>query len=395
LPESVVRVLILVGNYVNVVDGVALTYGRLVRAREQAGDRIMILAPGAARPAVDPGGHFVPVPSVPIPVQPEYRFALGIPEATRRVAELFEPELVHVGSPDLAGVAALDFAAAHGLPAVGAYHSEIARYLRFLHLPRPLAGLGPRLGTVMERGVWAWVRRFYSRCRHVYAPSEAMAEILRARGIDSELRVWGRGVDPERFSPAHRDDRWRARLGLDELTPLILFTARLRWEKGLERLAEVLERLADSGLPHRSAIAGAGPARAELQRRCPKQTVFLGELAPHELARAYASADVFLYPSTTETFGNVTLEAMASGLPTICADATGSNALVIPGETGELVDPGDPEAFAEAVLALLRDPPRRRAMGAAARARALGFSWERATQQLAGHWADALSSAGA
>lgn len=372
------RVLIAVGNYLNVIDGVALTYARLVRTRVAAGDQILVVGPGADRPKLEPSGRFVPLPSVPIPVQPEYRLALGIPRATRRAIEQFEPELVHVASPDLAGVAALDLAAAHGIPAVGSYHSEIARYLRFLPL-----------GSVLERSVWAWVRRFYERCRHVYAPSEAMIASLRARGLRGDLRVWSRGVDAERFNPAHRDREFRSSLGVGDELPLILFVARLRREKGLDTLAEVLARLAQTGLPHASAIAGDGPLLASLRRRCPN-THFLGELDRGALARAYASADLFLYPSTTETFGNVTLEAMASGLPTICADATGSDALVVRGQTGELAPPGDVAAFVDAITPLLRDAERRRSMGRAARARALEHTWDRAIEQLVGHWRDVL-----
>ncbi|WP_146155700.1 glycosyltransferase, partial [Enhygromyxa salina] len=266
------RTVIVVGNYVNVVDGVALTFGRLVRARLEAGDQVRVLAPGAARPAIEPAGTFVPVPSIPVPVQPEYRLALGIPPATRRMLERFEPELVHVGSPDLAGYAALDFAAAHGIPAVASYHSEIARYLRFA----PVPGIA-RVGPLLERGLWAWIRRFYNRCRHVYAPSESMVEVLRARGIEAELRVWGRGVDAERFNPSQRDPRWRRELGVADDLPLILFVARLRWEKGLDTLAAVLDTLAQTGPPHASAIVGHGPARAALERRCPA-THFLGQL---------------------------------------------------------------------------------------------------------------------
>jgi phosphatidylinositol alpha 1,6-mannosyltransferase len=389
------RVLIAVGNYVNVVDGVALTYARLVRTRLAAGDQIMVLGPGSDRPKLEPGGRFVPLPSVPIPVQPEYRFALGIPRATRRALEQFEPELVHVASPDLAGSAALDFAAAHGIPAVGSYHSEIARYLRFMPLASRWAwgreGVArPAAPGLLERSVWAWVRRFYERCRQVYAPSEAMVASLRARGLRGDLRVWSRGVDAERFNPVHRDREFRLSLGVPDELPLILFVARLRREKGLDTLAEVLARLAQTGMPHASAIAGDGPLRASLRRRCPN-TRFLCELGRGALARAYASADVFLYPSTTETFGNVTLEAMASGLPTICADATGSDALVVRGQTGELAPPGDVGAFVDAITPLLHDAERRRAMGRAARARALEHTWDRAIEQLVAHWRDALA----
>lgn len=379
------RAAIVVGNYVNVVDGVALTYNRLVDARLAAGDELMVLGPGSPRPRVGPTGLFVPLPAVPIPVQPEYRLALGIPAAARRALERFEPELIHVSSPDLAGVAALDFARAHGLPAVGAYHSELAAYLRYL----PVPGIDWGLGAALERGLWTWIRRFYSRCREVYAPTPALASSLRERGIEAPIRVWPRGVDPERFAPRHRDPQLRAALGVDERRPLILFAARLRWEKGLATLAEVLAALTERGLAHVSAIAGDGPARAALERRCPA-TQFFGQLDRAALARLYASADLFLYPSATETFGSVTLEAMASGLPTICADAGGTRALVAPGLTGALVEPRSVPAYVDALAPLLGDPGQRQRMGAAARARALDHGWPQALDQLARHWRSLL-----
>ena len=385
------RVALVVGNYVNVVDGVALTYRRLVCARARAGDQLLILAPGARQPQVEPAGRFVPLPSIPVVAQPEYRLALGIPPAIRRELERFEPQLIHVASPDLAGLAALRFASAHEIPAVAAYHREIARYLRYLELPGPraIAGLA---GPTLEWGVWRWVRWFYGQFDQVYVPSQSMLEVLRERGIQSELRLWGRGVDSERFAPRHRSLAWRRELGVGDREHLILFAARLRWEKGLEILARTLELLERRGVPHRSAIAGEGPARTVLERRCPR-TLFLGQLRDAELARAYASADSFLYPSATETFGNVTLEAMASGLPTICADATGSRSLVVPGETGELVAPDDPAAFAEAAAALISNPHRRAAMASAARLRARSMSWERAIEQCADHWNEVVARA--
>jgi glycosyltransferase involved in cell wall biosynthesis len=377
------RVALVVGNYVNVVDGVALTFGRLVRTRLLAGDQLLVLAPDAERPRLQAPGPFVPLPSIPVPVQPEYRLALGIPASARRRLERFEPELIHVGSPDLAGVAAVEFAAAHGIPAVASYHSEIARYLRYL------PGLAVLAGASLERAVWRWVRDFYNRCRQVYVPSAAMLEALRDRGITTQLRVWGRGVDTARFTPSRRSLSWRRSLGIADDQILIGFVARLRWEKGLSTLAAVLDRLSTMAPDHASFIAGDGPARAELERRCPA-TRFLGELDVAALARAYASADLFLYPSATETFGNVTLEAMASGLPTICADALGSRSLVIPGETGELILPRDVEAFTQAAARLIADPARRHAMAGAARAAASRRSWEQAIDACVGHWDEVL-----
>lgn len=382
------RVALVVGNYVNVVDGVALTYGRVVRERLLAGDQLMILGPGpapGARPRVEPAGAFVPLPSTSIPVQPEYRLALGIPNDVRAQLERFEPELIHVASPDLAGVAALDFAQTHGLPAVAAYHSEIAGYLRYLPGSSRLASLG----SALERPLWAWIRRFYNRCRAVYVPTAATREDLRRRGVTPPMALWGRGVDLDRFAPRWRDRAWRRTIGADEDTPIVCFAARLRWEKGLDVLAAVLRALDGRDLSHRALIVGDGPGRAELARKLPHAR-FVGELDVGALARALASADVFLYPSPTETFGNVTLEAMASGLPCVGADVLGSRSLVDDGETGILVAPGDVAGFADATAALLTDPARRRRLGAAARERASGRAWRAACDRLAELWDQAI-----
>ena len=376
------RVVLVVGNYVNVVDGVARTYRRLIAERRRAGDELLVLAPGSRRPRSSPAGPFVALPSVPIPVPPESRMALAPRAWLRRRLESFEPELIHVSSPDLAGTAAQAFAAAHGVPVVGAYHSEIARYLRYLR-PR---GLGLRL----EPAMWSWVRRFYERCTLVLAPSASMLDELRRRGLSGELRLWERGVDAQRFAPSFRAPSWRARWGVAVDEPLVLFVARLRWEKGLAVLVEALRALEDGGVAHRSAIVGAGPARRALARRLPN-TIFTGELRDAALARAYASADLFLYPSATETFGMVTLEAMASGLATVCADAPGSRSLVVPGRTGELVAAvDDGRAFAAVAEALLGDRARLRSFGQAARRRALSWTWERALAQCLAGWDEAM-----
>jgi len=388
------KVALIVGNYVNVVDGVALTYGRVVRERLLAGDELMVFAPGpgsGCRPPIEAAGASVVLPSMAIPVQPEYRLALGIPRAQRRRLEAFEPELIHVASPDLAGVAALDFAAAHGLPTVAAYHSEIARYLRYLplwsRLPAPLAAGG----ALLEGVVWAWIRRFYNRCGQVLVPTEATRTDLRRRGVVRPTALWGRGVDLERFSPRWRSPQWRAGVGATgaHAPPVILFAARLRWEKGLDVLCAVLRGLEARGVPHTAVIVGEGPAAGELRRELPRAH-FLGALDVGALAQAYASADLFLYPSPTETFGNVTLEAMASGLTPLCADLLGSRSLVRDGETGTLVPAGDVSAFIEAAAALLADAPRRARLGRSAREYAAEHSWAVASARLARLWTEAL-----
>jgi glycosyltransferase involved in cell wall biosynthesis len=154
--------------------------------------------------------------------------------------------------------------------------------------------------------------------------------------------------------------------------------------------ADVIERLEQQDVPHRSLVVGDGPARADLEARLPN-TTFIGFLEGGALAQAYASSDVFLFPSDTETFGNVTLEAMASGLPTVCADAAGSRDLVEDGTTGRLCPPGDGEAFTKAVRTLIADAALRNRMGAAAHERAQDFTWPAVLRQMNQYYDEVLT----
>jgi glycosyltransferase involved in cell wall biosynthesis len=216
-----------------------------------------------------------------------------------------------------------------------------------------------------------------------------MADILRSHGITEGLRLWQRGVETDTFAPDHRSLDWRRSLGIEDDEVAVTFVSRLVWEKGLDVYADIIERLRERGIPHRSVVVGDGPAREELEERLP-ETIFTGYLDGTDLSRAYASSDVFLFPSDTETFGNVTLEAMASGLPTVCANAVGSRDLVNDETTGILCPPGDVSAFTDAVEQLATDDERRHAMGEAARKRAMEFEWDTILARMNRYYDDVL-----
>lgn len=356
------RVAIFTGAYNHIADGVSLTLNRLVSYLEAHDTETLVLAPTVEEPPVDHAGTLVPIPSVPLPGRPDYRVSLGLTPAARSILRSFRPNLFHIATPDLLGYQALRLAERRGVPVVASYHTHFSSYLKYY-------GFG-----ALETGMWIYLKRFYARCRHVYVPSPSMAEVLRSHGIDEELRIWARGVDTQLFSPSRRSHDWRRSLGVADDEVLVSFVGRLVWEKGLRVFAEVVRGLERKGVRHRSLIVGDGPALAELRERLPR-TLFTGYLEGKKLARAYASSDVFLFPSDTETFGNVTLEAMASGLPAVCADATGSRTLVENGETGLLVPPGEAPGFRDAVHHLIADEPERRRMGEAALRRARQCSW--------------------
>ncbi|WP_243664313.1 glycosyltransferase family 4 protein, partial [Rhodothermus marinus] len=238
-----------------------------------------------------------------------------------------------------------------------------------------------------------YLRWFYRQCRQIYVPSTSMIEILRAHGIDQNLYLWERGVDTGLFNPAQRSSAWRRNvLGVADDEVVVAYVGRLVWEKGLDVLAATINRLRQEQVPHRCLIVGEGPARHELEARLP-EAIFTGYLEGRELARAYASADVFFFPSETETFGNVTLEAMASGLPAVCADAPGSNMLIEHGRTGFLATPGRVEEFAGYLRRLILDAELRRTMSRHALERARHFDWEAVLNRLYGYYLDVLAPA--
>ena len=357
------RIALVTGSYNYIKDGIALTLNRLVDYLVRQGVEVLVFAPVGPEPAFEPAGTLVPVASVALPLRTEYRVALGLPREARQRLQDFRPDIIHIAVPDFLGRAALRAAREMNVPVVASYHTRYETYLRYYGLNAAR--------SLLE----TYLHNFYTSCRELYVPSSSMREALSRSGLRVTMHLWPRGVDAERFHPSRRSHVWRSRLGIDPDEFVVLFVSRLVREKQLPTLVDVLRRLKERGVMHRSVIVGEGPERARLQRQLPEAT-FTGFLDGEELAQAYASSDVFLFPSDTESFGNVTLEAMASGLPTVCADATGSRSLVLPGITGFLISPGLADDFASAIATLSRDRELRSRFSEAARIRSLEFGWE-------------------
>ncbi len=372
------RLALFTGNYNHIADGVSLTLNRLVAFLERHGAAVRVFAPTVENPPIRHNGTLIPVPSIPAPGRPEYRLAKQLTPALQEELKAFGPTLFHVATPDWLGYGALRLARKWQVPAVCSFHTAFASYLKYYHL------------TWLEGLLWRYGRHFYAMCEEVYVPTPSIAALLRKNGIAARTRLWPRGVDPALFNPAHRSLEWRRSLGIGDDEVVVSFISRLVWEKGLRVYAEVIEGLKARGLPHRGLIVGDGPVRAELEKRLPG-TLFTGHLDGQALARAYASSDVFVFPSATETFGNVTLEAMASGLPTVCADAPGSDTLVVHGETGYLAPVGQSQAFLEYVSHLVDDDAARHRMGAAALARAQTYDWDAVLALILGYYQEVLN----
>ena len=349
------------GNYNAVVDGVALVTNRQVAALLSVGAAVRVYAPVAAIPSIVPhAGDLVPIPSIPI--VPPYRLALGLSKKGRDDLARFRPNLVHIATPDLLGIAAQEWARRRKIPVVSTFHTHFGSYLTYYH-----CGF---LNPIYVRAI----RWFYRRCDAVYVACQSMIEELRRTGIDANFVEMPLGVDTERFAPTKRSEAWRATMGFSPNEIVLVFVGRLVWEKGIRAFIETVNLLETRGVPHRVLVVGEGPASDAFRTRLPNAT-FTGRLLGDELPTAFASSDLFFFPSASETFGLVTLEAIASGLPAVVADATGSKDIVRHGVDGLVCPPEDVPAFAAALERLIRDPALRRTMAESGIERARSFRW--------------------
>jgi glycosyltransferase involved in cell wall biosynthesis len=341
------RVALFSGNYNMVRDGANKALNRLVRYLLDNGAAVRIYSPTIPK-GFDAAGDVVSVPSFAIPTRKEYRLATGLPGRVKDDIRAFRPTLFHLSAPDLLGRRAQDFAGELGVPVIASLHTLFQTYLTYY-------GLG-FLRPMGER----YLDRFYGRCDYVLAPNELLAEDLRrSTGLGERVRIWSRGVDHNLWSPGNRDMAWRRGHGFADDEAVLLFFGRLVKEKGLDIFEAVIAELRKRGHNTRPLIVGAGPAGEELANRI-GEAVFTGHVEGRALARAVASADILINPSTTEAFGNVNLEAMASGVALVSADAPAARALVRDGDMGLIVPPRDVDAYADAVETLINDPARRR-----------------------------------
>ncbi|MDB5695743.1 MAG: glycosyltransferase family 1 protein [Sphingomonas bacterium] len=368
MQPSDLRVALFSGNYNYTRDGPTQALNLLVGFLLRHGVAVRIYAPTTSVPAFEHTGDLVSVRSIALPGERgEYRMALGLPGAIRRDLKAFGPTIVHLSAPDILGHRAVSWARARHIPCVASLHTRFETYLRYYH-----AGmLEPLLVGVQKR--------FYERVDRVMPPAESMAAVVRGWGVKTPMAIWSRGIDHDRFTPARRDLAWRRSLGLGDDDVAVGFLGRVVKEKGLDVFAEVMAKLRRRGVPARTLVVGEGPAQAWFAEQVP-DAVFAGFQSGDDLGRAVASMDVFFNPSVTETFGNVTLEAMAAGVPVVAANATGAIDLVEPGITGFLVPPRDCEAYADAIARIVAQPDLRAGMGAAGHHKASGYRWDAANQ---------------
>ena len=373
------RVVLTTGNYNYIKDGVSLTLNRLVGWLERNDVEVLVIAPVAEEPAMEHQGRLLPVPSFAIPTRKEYRIGRRLTPLLKDEIVRFKPNLFHIAVPDITGHSALKLAETMRVPVVSSFHTRFDGYLQYYHL------------SFLEPWFHKKLRVFYARCEHLYVPSASMMDELAGQGIADNMRLWTRGVDHDRFSPGRRSQEWRRAHGIADDDLVIAYAGRLVAEKNMAVMARVFAGLKARGVAHRTILLGDGPEAGWMRKALP-ETVFAGFLHGDELAAGYASSDIFFFPSVTETFGNVTLEAMASGLPAVTADATGSRSLVREAETGFLVPVDREDQMIERLVQLLTDGDMRRKFGARAREIAVSeHEWDGIFARLRSDYEDAIT----
>jgi phosphatidylinositol alpha 1,6-mannosyltransferase len=362
------RVALFSGNYNYTRDGANQTLNLLVGYLLKQGAAVRVYSPTSRKPAFAPTGDLVGTRSVKMPGgRAEYKLGLGIDARVRADLDAFAPNLVHVSAPDFLNHSAVRYAREKGIPVVASYHTRFETYVQYYGI----GFVAPLIVRVQ--------RKFYQSVDEVLAPSQMMGEILREWGVTTPVTRWSRGVNHDRFNPARRSLEWRRSLGIADDEIAIGFLGRLVTEKGLDVFARAMHALDARGVRHKTLVVGEGPARDWFAKEIP-DAVFAGYVTGDDLGQAVASMDVFFNPSVTETFGNVTLEAMAAGVPVVAARASGAVGLLEHGVTGLIVDPTDIAGYADALQRFCEDAGFRLGAGRAGVAEAAGYKWERINQ---------------
>ncbi|MBM4181285.1 MAG: glycosyltransferase family 1 protein [Betaproteobacteria bacterium] len=357
------RVLLVTETYPPEINGVAMTSARLVEGLRRRGHWVGVVRPrqrGERERGVD--ADTWTVPGLPIPNYPGLR--LGLP-AWRRLGQLLDsqrPHRVHVVTEGPLGWAALRAARARNLPVTSGYHTHFDQF-------SPHYGL-----RWLTPWISGWIDGLHRRCQATLAPTPELAATLAARGIPG-THVLGRGVDIRLFRPERRDPELRRQWGVAENAPACLYVGRMAPEKNLALVEAAFARIAERHTDARMIWVGDGPSLAGLRRRHPAH-IFAGPRLGEDLARHYASADLFLFASLTETWGNVLGEALASGLAVVSYRRAAGEHLIVEDVNGLAVGVGDAEAFIAAAYRAATEPALRARLGAAASLSMRAHGWD-------------------
>ncbi|WP_018750739.1 glycosyltransferase family 4 protein [Paenibacillus sanguinis] len=357
------RIAVFSDTFVPQVNGVALTLKRWTEYLSAGGDECRLFLPTEPEPVYE--NLVFQLASIPFWAYPGYRFAIPNLLRIRKELSLFKPDIVHIATPFSVGLAGMYAAQKLQIPIIASYHTHFNQYLESYWFP------------FAHSWYWSYMKWFHRHCRAVFAPSQETIQQLQSNGL-SNLELWSRGIDCDRFTPAKRSGLVRELYGIKERY-LLLYVGRLAPEKDLNVLLQLMHRLPEriSSQVH-WLVVGDGPLLEQGRREAPQNVTFTGFQNGDELAALYASSDVFVFPSASETFGNVVLEAAASGLPAIVADRGGVTEIVRHEGTGLHAKAGNVESFLAALCDWFDEPDKWRRFGMEARVQAEGRTWDQA-----------------
>ncbi|MFN8653564.1 MAG: glycosyltransferase family 1 protein [Gemmatimonadales bacterium] len=370
------RIAIFSEVYWPMVSGVGVTLDRLVSALQDRGHEVRVYSASYAIPegeAERPEAHRSP--SVPLFLYPDVQWAF--PRQQELVDDLarFRPDVVHVATEFAMGLAGIKAAGQLGLPVIASAHTDYVKYAARYGV-RWVLGMG-----------YVYLRWFYSHAHKVLVPSRLFEETLRQRGV-RHTGLWTRGVDPRHFHPRFRSEAYRARFGVGPDDLLVTYIGRLAREKDIQRLVRSWEAVRSERGNAQLVLVGQGPMAEGLRRRPVPGVHLTGLLSGDALSEAYASADLFIFPSQTETFGNSLLEAMASGLPSLAVAAGGVQEFARDGQNALLVDPREGRSLTEGLSRLLRDAGLRTRLAEGGLATAAERNWDAIYDQLIADYAE-------
>ncbi len=358
-------------TYLPEVNGVAITIGRMVQGLRQRGHFIHMIRPRQHKQdiaAKEAGYEETLVAGMPIPGYPELKSGLPAKGLLLKLWKQQRPDIVHIATEGPLGWSALSAARKLDIPVSTDFHTNFHNYTQHY-------GIG-----LLQKPLAAYLRHFHNKAACTLVPTISLQQQLEFEGYQ-EVRVVSRGVDTELFHPAKRSDALRTAWAATDDTPVVMLVSRLAPEKNLHLVVKAFEQMRDVNPMARLVMVGDGPARAELERQHP-HVIFAGMQTGEALASHYASGDIFLYPSLTETYGNVTVEAMASGLATIAYDYAAARQHIRHEVNGLLAPFADTDAFIAQARGLVSDMYRVRRLRLAARATVESLTWEHIMGQM-------------
>ncbi|WP_212935387.1 glycosyltransferase family 4 protein [Bacillus hominis] len=372
------RVAIFTDTFTPQVNGVAKTLERLTKYFQKENIAYSVFAP--QHTAED---NFVAnvnkMRSIPLTIlYPECRFSFPTPRIKRELLA-FKPDIIHIATPFNMGLCGLYYAKKLNIPVVGSYHTDFDAYLRYYKI------------EFLSNMLWNYLKWFHSHMQKNFVPSPETLHQLKNKGFQA-LYIWGRGVDCTLFHPTYNKGLFRKKYNITAKY-VLSYVGRLAPEKDIDTLQTLIQTTNKERDDIHWLIAGDGPLAKGLQENVPKTNVtFTGYLQGEDLAEAYASSDLMVFPSTTETFGNVVLESLACGTPVIGANSGGVKNIITDGKTGVLCEPKNEDSFLSSIYELLNNEEMRKQISLDARSYAATQSWDEISSNLLMHYDDVIQS---